>query len=91
MIKARTPDPDEPKSRRPIEIGEIGISDGTLYIEDKSRSARHGRRHVAVRAIERLDASLGVKSNEDELTVDDRARVAARARRRRSASTRCPA
>src|SRR6185436_13170260 len=33
LIKARTPDPDEPKSRRPIEIGEIGVSDGTLYLE----------------------------------------------------------
>ncbi len=27
LIKARTPDPDEPKNRRPIEIGEIGVSD----------------------------------------------------------------
>jgi len=40
LIKARTPDPDEPKSRLPIAIGEIGISDGTLYIEDKSLARR---------------------------------------------------
>ncbi len=33
LIKARTPDPDEPKSRRTLEIGEIGVSDGTLYFE----------------------------------------------------------
>src|SRR5438067_4907373 len=30
LIKAQTPNPSEPKNRRPIEIGEIGISDGTL-------------------------------------------------------------
>src|SRR5687768_11519883 len=34
LIKTRTPDPDEPKSRRTLEIGEIGISDGTLYIDE---------------------------------------------------------
>src|SRR5688500_15377912 len=34
LIRARTPDPDKPKNRRTLEIGEIGISDGTLYIED---------------------------------------------------------
>jgi autotransporter translocation and assembly factor TamB len=66
LFKARTPDPDEPKNRRSIEIGEIGISDGTLYIEDAV-----GTSGVDTPArIERLDASLGVKSNEDELTVD---------------------
>src|SRR6185436_17876835 len=31
LIKVRTP--DRPRSRRPIEIGEIGISDATLYVE----------------------------------------------------------
>ena len=30
LIKARTPDPDRPKNRRTLEIGEIAISDGTL-------------------------------------------------------------
>src|SRR5436190_11869670 len=34
LIKARTPNPNEPKNRRPIEIGEIGVSDGTIYLED---------------------------------------------------------
>ena len=76
MIKARTPDPDEPKSRLPIDIGEIGISDGTLYIEDESLPAEQWRRRASARRIdmpsriERLDASLGVASDEDELTVE---------------------
>src|SRR5919106_1876265 len=66
LIKARTPDPDEPKNRRTLEIGEIGISDGTLYIEDAV-----GTSGVETPArIERLDASVGVTSNEDEPTVD---------------------
>jgi hypothetical protein len=66
LFRARTPDPDEPKNRRTIEVGEIGISDGTLYIEDAV-----GTSGVETPArIERLDASLGVKSNENELTVD---------------------
>ena len=33
LIKARTPDPDQPKSRRTLEIGEIVVSDGTLYVD----------------------------------------------------------
>jgi uncharacterized protein involved in outer membrane biogenesis len=67
LFKARTPDPDEPKSRRSIEIGEIGITDGTLYVEDGAV----GTSGVSAPArIERLDASLGIKSNEDELTVE---------------------
>jgi autotransporter translocation and assembly factor TamB len=78
LIRARTPDPDEPKSRLPIEIGEIGISDGTLYIEDGSLADRRAGETGAVGTsgidvpsrIERLDASLGVTSNEDELTVE---------------------
>ena len=67
LIKARTPDPDEPKARRPIEIGEIGISDGTLYIEDKTV----GTSGVEMpERVERLDASVGVTSNEEELTIE---------------------
>ena len=67
LIKARTPDPDQPKRRRTIEIGEIGVSDGTLYIEEGAV----GTSGVdAPSRIERLDASVGIKSNEDELTVD---------------------
>ena len=66
LIKARTPDPDEPKSRRTIEIGKIGISDGTLYVEPGV-----GTSGIDIPArVEQLDASVGVKSNEDELTVD---------------------
>jgi hypothetical protein len=66
LLKVRTPDPDEPKTRRTLEIGEIGISDGTLYIEDAV-----GTSGVETPArIERLDASVGVRSNEDELRVD---------------------
>ena len=67
LIKVRTPDPDEPKSRRTLEIGEIGVSDGTLYFEGDDV----GTTGVDVPSrIERLDASVGVKSNEDELTVN---------------------
>ena len=65
LIKARTP--EEPRGRRPIEIGEIGISDGTLYVED----GPVGTSGVDVPSvIDRLDASLGMISNEDELTID---------------------
>ena len=65
LIKARTP--ETPDRRRPLEIGEIGISDGTLYIEDGSV----GTSGVdAPSRVERLDASLGVKSDENELTVN---------------------
>ena len=50
-----------------MEIGEVGISDGTLYVEPGA-VATGG---VAMPAkLERLDASLGVKSNSDELVVD---------------------
>jgi hypothetical protein len=75
LFKARTPDPDEPKNRRPIEIGEIGVSDGTLFIEDGAV----GTSGVDAPAkIERLDASLALKSDEDELTIEI-ARVSLRA------------
>ena len=67
LIKAQTPDPDEPKTRRTIEIHEIGISDGTLLVEGEAV----GTSGVDMPArIDRLNASIGVKSNEDELTVD---------------------
>jgi autotransporter translocation and assembly factor TamB len=64
LIKARTPDPDEPKNRRPLEIGEIGVSDGTVHFEPV------GTTGVDLPSrIEGLDASLGITSNEDALTV----------------------
>jgi hypothetical protein len=67
LIKARTPDPEEPKSRRTLEIGEIGVSDGSLTFEGDVV----GTTGIDVPSrIDRLDASVGVKSNEDELTVD---------------------
>ncbi len=67
LIKARTPNPDAPTTRRAIEILEIGVSDGTLYVEDGAV----GTSGIDLPArIDRLDASVGVTSNEDELTVD---------------------
>src|SRR5205085_3950582 len=67
LIKLKTPDPNKPKSRRTIEISDIGISDGTLYVEPGAV----GTSGVVLPAkVERLDASLGVRSNAEELTVD---------------------
>ena len=67
LIKARTPDPDEPKSRRSIAIGEIGVSGGMLHIEEGAV----GTSGVDVPArIEELNASVGVTSDADALTVD---------------------
>src|SRR5262245_21210491 len=67
LIKVRTPDPDEPKNRRPIDIGEIGISDGTLLLE-VDVAGPSGTIDAPSR-VERLDASLGISSDEDELKV----------------------
>ena len=67
LIKARTPDPDEPKNRRTIAIGEIGVSDGTVLFEDRPVGTSGVR---LPERIERLDASVGVRSNEGELVVD---------------------
>ena len=64
LIKARTP--ESTQRRRPLEIGEIGVSDGTLYIEDAVGTSGVD----APSRIERLDASIGVKTDEDALTVD---------------------
>ncbi len=64
LIKARTP--DRPRGRRAIEIGEIGVSDGSMYIEDAV-----GTSGVDIpERIERIDASIGVTSDEDALVVD---------------------
>jgi uncharacterized protein involved in outer membrane biogenesis len=66
LIKTDTPDPDRPRTGRSIRIDEIGISDGTLYIDDAV-----GIEGVEVpRRVERLDASLGVSSDENRLTVE---------------------
>jgi len=67
LLNLPTPDPNKPKSNRTVAIGEVGISDGTLYVEPGAV----GTGGVALPAkVERLDASLGVKSNSDELIVD---------------------
>jgi hypothetical protein len=66
LIKARTPDPDEPKNRRPIEIGEIGVTDGALELSGEPV----GTSGVEVpERIDRLNASIGVKSDADALDV----------------------
>ncbi len=65
LFRARTPDRE--RGRRPIAIGEIGISDGTLHVE----GGPVGTSGVVVpERIERLDASIRVTSNEDALTID---------------------
>jgi hypothetical protein len=64
LIKAQTP--RKPKSQRTIEVSEIGISDGTLYVEPGAV----GTSGITVpEKVEGLDASLGVTSNADALTV----------------------
>jgi autotransporter translocation and assembly factor TamB len=66
LIKARTPDPDEPKTRRPLEIGEIGVTDGALELAGEPV----GTTGVEMpERIEKLNASIGVKTDEDALDV----------------------
>jgi autotransporter translocation and assembly factor TamB len=66
LVKVRTPDRPQPR-RRPIEIGRIGISDGTVSVKHAS-GAMAGI--VVPSRFERIDASLSVRSNEDALTID---------------------
>ena len=68
LIKARTPDPDEPKSRRPLEIGEIGVTDGALELNGNGYPVGTAGVEVPER-IEKLNASIGIKSDEDALDV----------------------
>ncbi|HEY3159472.1 MAG TPA: translocation/assembly module TamB domain-containing protein [Vicinamibacterales bacterium] len=76
LIKAQTPNPKEPKNRRPLDIGEIGVSGGTLYLE----SQPVGTSGVKVpEVIDKIDASVGVTSDANELKVNV-AHVALRAR-----------
>jgi autotransporter translocation and assembly factor TamB len=65
LVKVRTPERPQPR-RRPIEIGEIGISDGTVYVKHEGTISGM----VVPSRFERIDASLSVKSNEDALTID---------------------
>jgi len=65
LIKTKTP--DNPNNKRTIEIGEIGIADATLYVD----SQPVGTAGIDVPdRIDRIDASVGVKSNAKELAVD---------------------
>ena len=78
LIKAQTPNPTQPKNRRPIDIGEIGVSGGTLYLESAAQPV--GTSGVIVpKVIDKIDASVGVTSDANELKVDV-AHVALRAR-----------
>jgi hypothetical protein len=64
LIKTKTP--DRPNNKRTIEIGEIGISDGTLDIVDAvGTSGADVPEHI-----DRLDASVAVRSDADALQVD---------------------
>jgi uncharacterized protein involved in outer membrane biogenesis len=63
LIKARTP---KKPSNRTIEIGELGISDGSLEIMDAVGTSGID----TPSRIDRLDASVAVKSNQDAVTVD---------------------
>ena len=73
LIKARTP--DRPRNRRTLEIGEIAVTDGTLYVKEQAV----GTSGVDVPSrIEKFDASVGVRTDEGELTIDI-ARVSLRA------------
>jgi autotransporter translocation and assembly factor TamB len=65
LVKVRTPDRPQPR-RRPIEIGEVGISDGAVYVKHAGTIAGI----VVPARFERVDASLSVKSIEDALTID---------------------
>jgi autotransporter translocation and assembly factor TamB len=69
LIRARTP--DSPRRRRPIAIGEIGISDATIIVEESAEERAVGTAGVMVPArIGRLDASVGVTSDANALTID---------------------
>ena len=66
LIKARTPDPDQPKTRRPLEIGEIGVTDGALEMNGQPV----GTSGVEMpERIDKLNASIGLKTDEDALDV----------------------
>jgi len=69
LIKAQTP--AKPRNRKPIAIGEIGVSGGTLYLESQPGAGPVGTSGVAVPTlIEKIDGSVGVSSDANELKVD---------------------
>jgi uncharacterized protein involved in outer membrane biogenesis len=87
LIRARTPDPDKPKNRPTLEIGELTISDGTLYVEQGAV----GTTGVDVPArVDKLDAQVGsAPTRTSSRSTSTRCRFAPL--NRTSASTRCPA
>jgi cytoskeletal protein CcmA (bactofilin family) len=70
LIKAQTP--EKPRNRKPIEIGEIGVSEGTLYLESQPGGAVGTSGLNIPTVIEKIDASVGVSSDAKELKVDVR-------------------
>ena len=63
LIKTRTP--KNPNQKTNLDIGEIGISDGTVIVHPVGTSG------VDIpNRIDRLDASVGVKSHQDRLEVN---------------------
>ena len=67
LIKAQTP---KRQNRKPLEIGEIGLSGGTLYL-DSQPGEPVGTSGVNVpTVIDKIDASVGVTSDANELKVD---------------------
>src|SRR4030095_12083301 len=75
LIKAQTP--EKPGNRKPIEIGAIGVSEGTLYLESQPGGPVGTSGLNLPTVIEKIDASVGVSSDANELKVDVR-RVALR-------------
>ena len=70
LVRARTP---QASRRRPIEIGEIGVSAGSLFVDGRPSGVAGavGTSGVVVPArVDRLDASVGVKSDQNSLVVD---------------------
>jgi len=70
LIKAQTP--EKPRNRKPIEIGEIGVSEGTLYLESQPGEPVGTSGVNLPTVIEKIDASVGVSSDANELKVDVR-------------------
>jgi TamB, inner membrane protein subunit of TAM complex len=70
LIKAQTP--EKPGNRKPIEIGEIGVSEGTLYLESQPGGPVGTSGLNLPTVIEKIDASVGVSSDANELKVDVR-------------------
>jgi translocation-and-assembly-module (TAM) inner membrane subunit TamB-like protein/AsmA-like protein len=67
LIKAQTP---SRQNRKPLEIGEIGISGGTVYVESQPGEPV-GTSGVSVpTVIDKIDASIGVTTDSNEFKVN---------------------